>query len=103
LTSTVPLFLGFDGDFMDADESCACLFGDGEGIAQMVAVVVSDDDQISILDLRGRGRSGWISGEERVDIDRFRALDLDGGMAEPGNIHAFPPVLLNALTVEFSR
>ena len=37
---------------------------------------------------------GGVAGEERIDQDAARAgIDTEAGMAEPGNLHAFHPLM----------
>jgi hypothetical protein len=79
--------LGIDGDLVDRNQDRSGFFGQGEGVTQVVTVVVGDDHDIGLLDVLGGGRTAGIAGEKGVDEERSRTLDFDGRMAKPSDFH----------------
>src|SRR5579862_1425081 len=72
-------------DFEIADHRGPGPFGDGDSVADMVAVTVRDEDEVS-LGLVSRDRRRWIAGQEGVD-QQARAVDFDvqAGVAKPAD------------------
>jgi hypothetical protein len=71
---------GHDGDLMDGDDRRTCLFADGEGVSQMVSVVMGHNDQIRLCDGIGSAAGRRISGKKGIDVDGFGSLELDRGV-----------------------
>ncbi len=71
------------------DDSRAGRLGNGEGIADMVAMAMGDDDMADAFGGLGDiALECRIAGEERIDQQgRISEVDAEGGMAEPGKFH----------------
>ena len=78
-----PLLLRATGDLVVGDHRRAGALGDGDGVADVVAVAVRDEDEVG-LHLVGRGRRRRVAGEEGVDQETMAVgLDQQAGMAQP--------------------
>ena len=72
---------------MIADDRRAGALGDGDGVAEVVAVAVGEQDRVG-GDLVGRRGGLRVAGQERVDEHgRRRRLQREGGVAEEADVH----------------
>ena len=73
-------------DLVVGDDRRPGALGDGDGVADVVAVAVRDQDEVG-RHLVGLGRRRRVAGQERIDQDvRAVALEQQTGMAQP--LHA---------------
>src|SRR5262249_10146119 len=82
-------------DFVVGDDGRAGAFGDVDGVADVVAVPVRDEDEVGLRLVRGD--DGFrIAGEERINEDVIASrLERHGGVSQPANAcsHREPPLL----------
>ena len=76
----------------------ARLLADAHRVACMILVPVGERHMGDASDrfIYGDGGilEGGVAGEKRIDQDAARAaIDTEAGMAEPGNLHAFHPLM----------
>ena len=82
-----PVGLQPIADFEVGDDQGPGALGDGQGVAQVVAVPVGDQDEIGGGQGR-RQRGGGVAFQEGVDEDLVGAgLQAEGGVSEPGHSH----------------
>ena len=80
-------------DLVVGDDRRAGALGDGDGVADVVAVAVRDQDEVGRHLVR-LGRRRRVAGQERVDEQVLAvALDQQAGMAQPAHAgrHDDPP------------
>jgi len=74
-------------DLIGADHGSVVLFGDGDGVADVVEMAMGDEDEIA-PDVIGFYLGEWVVSEEGVDEEGVGgALEEEAGVAEVGNFH----------------
>jgi hypothetical protein len=79
---------------VNSHQSGPGFLANSECIAKMIAMIMSDNNNISLNDLIGGDGRHRITREERVDDDDFTSFKLNGGMAPPGDFHLTPPLVV---------
>src|ERR1041384_2264307 len=79
-------------DLVDSDDRCASAFGNGNCVAQMIAVPVAEQDKVRSHRIRGSSRGG-VSGKERIDnnlmsvcFDSFSSVSIPGEFRSHKNL-----------------
>jgi hypothetical protein len=74
-----------------ADDGRAVLFGDGDGVGDVVHVAVGEEEEVDLLGELETFGVFRVVFDKGIDEDRgsLRGLDEDGGVSEPGDSGAF--------------